>query len=183
MCKIIHLFILVLPMYNAIISVPGLRVNKCVLALTLQSVSLLNAAHCACSDHPHSTNPAAKSTKPWEISAKRRPLHHGENAKHVTASFVFDLAHEQTIWLAGRLSRYGEAHRQLVKVCTWKDVVLSAFLRNRGCTQWVYGKKTKKGEWEIKEERERHTQRKQGHLQCVHLHAAGMHIQWSFHDV
>lgn len=37
---------------------------------------------------------AAKSTKPWEISAKPRPLRHGGNAKHVTASFVFELAHE-----------------------------------------------------------------------------------------
>ena len=85
--------------YSTITSVPGLRVSKCVLALTLHSVSLLNAAHCAqfCSDHPHSTNLAAKSTKPWEISAKPGPLRHGGNAKHVTASFVFELAHERAI--------------------------------------------------------------------------------------
>lgn len=38
-----------------------------------------------------------RAQKPWEISEKPRPLHHGGNAKHVTASFVFELAHEQTI--------------------------------------------------------------------------------------
>lgn len=35
-----------------------------------------------------------QNTRPRELSAKSTRLHHGENAKHVTASFISELAHK-----------------------------------------------------------------------------------------
>lgn len=90
MCRIVHLFIQVLPVLNnAITCAPCLRVCKCVLALTLQ-VSYFSVL-------PTVSSAVLKTLQQGTQNLGKSPLNHGGNAKHVTASFVFELAHKQTI--------------------------------------------------------------------------------------
>lgn len=59
------------------------------------------------------------------MSAKRGLQHHGENAKHATASFVFKPAHRPHIWLAEWPNRYGEVNQLLqshVHQKTWSNL-------------------------------------------------------------
>lgn len=107
-------------------------------------------------------------------------LHHGENSKHLTASFVFKHVHQQSVWLAGRLSRYEEAEQRLAKVWPWED---TANLQSYK-TGFAHKRKKKKSE-ENRETKPREGTRENSATLSVHTCALceySVHIQFLFYN-